>query len=57
MMVKKRTNSCQQSQKSVKTKEKFFNYRIKRRYTQDYCLENPKKKLEDKKVIKKGGQT
>ena len=52
MIVEKSMNSCQQSQKP-KNNEKYFNYREKRYYARDYYLITSKKKLEDKKAIKK----
>lgn len=57
IIIKRKTNSCQQSQKPVKTNEKYFNYGKKGHYAWDYCSKILKRKPEDKKTSKEGKQT
>lgn len=55
MMIKKRTNSCQQPQKP-KNNEKYFNYGKKRHYIWDCYQRTFKRKPKDEKTTKKAKQ-
>ena len=52
IMRKRRIDSCQKSQKLVRTNKEYFNYAKKRHYAWDYYLGTFKRKLEDKKASK-----